>query len=218
VKLVWLSMHQMFGDRWEEKMGADPLGESDEKLRNDMWCDALEKVQMPYIRQAINRVRTYDAGADRGGQWWLPSLPQFLAFAGRANLDPVKPSGPPVPPPTWVDKAGISFMVAWMIDHPLICEEDTHKLVEAMRLTCRNFNTMIPEEIPATWTVDAHHDLVTELKMRFLKIKARPASAEERARRLSRPIASAASSPIRETSSSSAPPGVWTPGELLNFD
>lgn len=210
VNLVWASFTEMFGKKWPEKMGDDPLGASDEKNRNHSWCDALEKMQHKYVKQAIHKALLHMPTFDG----WVPSLPEFMAFAGRASLDPVVAHVPKHPPMTWIEDVAISTMMRIFSEYPMMCEEDLTKVLTSFNTRVKAYELLRDaKEFPEHWTQEANDELRTLLMRDYRRINPRPASEEERTRRFQANMPSNRFLPSPATSSSLGPGGTLMPAE-----
>lgn len=97
VLFIWLSHDQIYGKRWSENFGNDPLGRSDAKNRMGQWIEAVGRLPWSAVREAVVRVRNFDRPYDG----WLPDLQAFL------NLAP-KPSAPKPPAASVVRASEVS--------------------------------------------------------------------------------------------------------------
>lgn len=73
---TWKQFGQMFGARWADQFGPKP---------SDQWASALHSLRSDQLRGALSKLQ--NAPIPYPG--WLPSLPEFMAFARSIQAMPV---------------------------------------------------------------------------------------------------------------------------------
>lgn len=200
---VWTSFDQIFGRRWSENFGSDPLGNADKSNRMQMWIDNLSKMSWPQVKAAINKIAAHQKPYDA----WLPDLPSFVQFAGKTPAPP--PRRDSGPPPTWVTKiCAISLLRLMMAEGPF-SEESLARLVKAQRQTAAKYNAML-----AAGDLSKHGDtvevevIIADLGKQFRTISPQLMSPEEQEAGVQRVMRGRGAT--SESSSQSATPESWS--------
>lgn len=172
-KVIWLwqQMDQMYGVRWSQSFGNDPLGkyknaQGQQNPRMEQWIDALRTAQWPAIKQAVYRIRMFP----KPYEGWLPDLQSFTGFLGSAP----RPRPPEEPKSTWVDSVCGAYLFRLQMDHGPFSLESVAKLEAVNREAREKFNVMLvkgelskealPEEkeVILNWIKIEHRKLTIE--------------------------------------------------------
>lgn len=122
VERVWKQFGQMFGTRWAEQFGPNP---------NDEWIGALGDLRPDQIRRALSKIRV----APLPYPGWLPSMPEFLAFARSIHVMPTPKPEPSVS--IWLDAVNRLFFI-WIVAE---IKAGRRRIVGSKQLPCS-----IPDE------------------------------------------------------------------------
>lgn len=204
VLYVWQSFDQMYGKRWSDNFGSDPLGKADASNRMQLWLDACKYVHWPVIRSTVQKIRLMPKAWDG----WLPDLQIFSQLAGQQAAAlapaPAKPWGG-----TWVDKVGNLYLLRTMFQHGPFSEASIAQMREVTVMTCQQFNTMIGTEIETEWNEVQANEVKAQLDKRYATLKVKLMTEEERKLAYQKCLGPRALSATKESSSSSTPSGDW---------
>jgi hypothetical protein len=207
VLAVWQAFDQIFGIRWSQAFGNDPLGQfkdaqGKQNPRMDQWIDALRPMPWPHLKHALKRIRE----AQKPYDGWLPDLPSFLGFAGR--LPPPEQRRAPLEKISWISSICGLYLLRTSLNHGPFSDESMKRLEKVQLEVAARYNEMAKEEKAIEAFTDAEklewrEVIEADMAKRFSKTPVEPMSEEEKARRLTLRT----SSPTRENSSSSTPSG-----------
>lgn len=157
---VWKSLLEIYGPRWTETNGSDPLGKHDPKERKEMWLDECRMLTWPQLKNALYRLRRYQ----KPGDYWLPDLPTFIGFSGKGVAPTTAPAETAMPPGTWVDSICGKFYLYFLSSLP-IKQELIPAFTKQWNETRSQFNSIIEEDE----TVKPVEVVITMLR-RFAKV------------------------------------------------
>lgn len=215
---MWQSFDQVFGKRWTENFGNDPLGrhngpDGKPNPRMVLWIDSLKYISWPQLKLTINKI----ISAPKPEVWWLPDLQTFKQFAGTAAHNQLPPE-PEMPPPTWVTKLCNGYLLRLIHDFGPFSEASITRLVAAKNAIQDSYNGMMKEgEIPNEWTPEEGATITMNLKSRFARVQVDPATPEELAMMPQKMLGPRAL-PTKESSSSPTPTGSLGADVLSNSD
>lgn len=89
---MWKGFVEIYGPRWAETNGNDPLGKDAKENRRDHWLEEIKFISWPQLKAAMHKFRRHSKPND----FWLPDLPTFLAFTGKADPNRGVPATPRV--------------------------------------------------------------------------------------------------------------------------
>ena len=204
---VWQAFDQIFGIRWSQAFGNDPLGQFQDAQgkknpRMDQWIDALRPMPWPHLKHALKKIRE----AQKPYDGWLPDLQSFLGFAGR--LPPPDQRREPPPKMSWISSICGLYLLRTSLNHGPFSEESMARLVQVQLEVAAKYNAMAKEEKAIEAFTDAEmqewRDVIeADMTKRFSKTLVEPMPEEEKRRKLTLPT----SSPIKASSSCSTPNG-----------
>ena len=193
---VWKSLLEIFGPRWTETYGNDPLGKDDPAKRMGMWIEEIQYMSGPKIKDALYKLRRHQKPND----YWLPDLPTFVQFAGRGSVVAAPPREPERQG-SWVDYTCGRYLFQSLRHYPSQISDASLQLILSEMIRIRaQYNEIAKSDETLT-----QEDVIASLKMAFEKIKTTtPEDFEiQRWRRTA-----LTSSPGREDSNSSMRSGV----------
>lgn len=210
---MWQSFDQIYGKRWSDSFGSDPLGKADAGNRMEQWLDCVKFISWPAVRSTVVKIRSMP----KPFEYWLPDLQTFSQLAGReaATLAPVprKPWNG-----TWIDKVGNLYLLRAIVLHGPFSEASLERLREVTTNTCQQFNTMIGTELKEEWNEQEANEVKALLEKRYAATKVELMSEEEKRQSQQRCMGLRGSSVTKANSNSSTPTGDLDLGEPSNFD
>lgn len=179
-------MEQLYGTRWSDKFGNDPLGkykDADGKPnpRMEMWIDLVKHSSWPSIKAACVRIR--DMPKPNNDQWWMPDAQIFSDVLRRSSavldLAPSQSEPKRVIPP-WPELACNRFLLQLTLKHGPFSEASTKRLVEAKNKVAEQLNYLLKEgELPKEPQDKDLEDVRQTLRKKFAGIPVEPPSPEE---------------------------------------
>lgn len=189
---MWQSFDQMYGKRWTENFGNDPLGkykdaDGKQNPRMELWIDAVKYMSWPTLKLAIHRIASTPKPKDE--VWWLPDLQSFKAFATGANNTLHKPAEQRRADITWVARVCNTYLFRIIAEHgpfslsamPLLAAEK-NKVATAYEEQFISKGGDVPDEVtPQTREKceEIRLEIRTMLQKKFSRLKIEPATLEE---------------------------------------
>lgn len=203
----------MFGKRWGEAFGADPLGKNDPSNRMQLWIDSLKYIGWPQLKMAMQKIRMFQ----KPYEGWLPDLQSFTGFANRQQQAPL-PKQVTRKPATWIDLHCAAFLLQAIRNEPRSFSKATATEIHTAVWKVRDqYNAMRAEgEVSKEQTPQDTQALSNRLIQVMSKIKITLETPEEREQMIRRALPT--SLPTPESSNSPTPGGSSEEDEELPFD
>jgi hypothetical protein len=179
---VWQAMEQIFGTRWNDKFGNDPLGkykdaEGRPNPRMELWIDLCKYASWPQIKSAVQRVR--DMPKPTNDAWWLPDLQVFSACVRAVHA--VQQSEAKRPIPTWPELACNRLLLRLIFQHGPFSAESMGRLQEVLTRVKGQMRYLLEEgELPKEPEEKDYREVQDTLMRQFQQLKIDPASDEEK--------------------------------------
>lgn len=124
----WQQMDQLYGVRWSQSFGNDPLGrykdaEGNRNPRMDQWIETLAPVPWDRLRGVITQIKKHPK--PQGFEGWIPDLPFVVALvATRKPTDAINlaPFG------AWIGRLCDARLIRTIADHGPFNQESMEKL------------------------------------------------------------------------------------------
>lgn len=181
---VWQAMEQIFGTRWNDKFGNDPLGkykdsDGNQNPRMEMWIELVKYASWPAVKGACAKVR--DMPKPKDDQWWLPDGQVFSSIlrATAAVMDYSRPSEQRVIR-TWPELACNTYLIRLTFKHGPFSEASRTRLWEVKNQVVEQLNYLLEHgELPKEPTAKDIEEVRETLRKRFAKVQVEPPSSEE---------------------------------------
>ena len=139
-------MDQLYGVRWSQNFGNDPLGkyknaEGESNPRMEQWIETFRPLPWPSVRLVVNAIRRHPKPKDFDG--WLPDLQIISTFIATIER-PQKATMPNlVPFGAWIGRVCDARLIRIIADHGPFNQESLDRLGEVNRLAKEHFMAML---------------------------------------------------------------------------
>lgn len=180
-------MDQLYGVRWSQSFGNDPLGryknaEGDRNPRMDQWIETLAPVPWDRLRGAVTQIRTHPKPKDFDG--WLPDL-QFVTalVASRKSSTNINlaPFG------AWIGRLCDVRLMKAIDKHGPFSQESTDRLAALTTRTKAKFMALLQAGDLSEHGSPEEVEVINKyLDIEYAKVKVEKVTAEEWAAQMER--------------------------------
>lgn len=177
-------MEQIFGSRWNDKFGNDPLGKYADSSgaknpRMELWIDVCKYANWNAVKMAVQKIR--DMPKPNNDLWWLPDLQIFSAHVRAVHIAPPEEKKRPIP--TWPELACNRLLLKLIFHHGPFSEASSASLQEVLTRVKAQMRYLLEEgELPKEPEEKDYKEVQETLMRQFQQLTIEPASEEERAK------------------------------------
>lgn len=139
-------MDQLYGVRWSQNFGNDPLGkyknaDGEQNPRMEQWIETFRPLAWPSIRLVVNAIRTHPKPKDFDG--WLPDLQIIATFIAGIERPQKKPMPNLAPFGAWIGRVCDARLIRIIADHGPFDQESLDRLATVNRVAKEKFMAML---------------------------------------------------------------------------